>query len=61
MFLSEGRISYYTTIQGLDILRNMNFSGYVTFYQINTIFVNVLFFSLLTKSLCGPMKWIRGP
>jgi len=34
-FSSEGHITYYTTFQGSDILRNVVVSGYVTFYQIN--------------------------
>jgi len=43
-FLSEGHISYYTTVRGLDILRNAIVSGYVTFCQINNFFVNILFY-----------------
>jgi len=39
IFLGEDNISYCTTVRGLDILRNVIFSGYVTF-QINTFFVN---------------------
>jgi len=34
-FLSGGYISYYTTVRGSDILRNVTVSGYVTFYKIN--------------------------
>ena len=43
-FLSEGHISYYTTVRGPDILRNVVVSDYVTFYQINKSFANILFF-----------------
>ena len=42
-FLWEDNISYCTTVRGLDILRNVFFSGYVTF-QIITFFVNEIFF-----------------
>ena len=65
-FLSEGHISYYTTVQGPDILRNVIvsgiwycfrdmilFPGYDTFYQTNKIFVQYIIF-LLTK-------WLREP
>jgi len=38
-FLSEGRISFYITVQGSNILRNKVVSGYATFYQINKFFV----------------------
>jgi len=34
-FLSEGNISFHTTVRGPDFLRNVIVSGYVTFYQIN--------------------------
>jgi len=44
MFLSEGHISCYTTVGGSDILQNVIFSGYVTFYQIKKCLVNILFF-----------------
>jgi len=50
--LSEGYISYYTTVLGQDILRNVIVSRYVTSYQIDNLFVNI--FSLLKK-------WPRGP
>jgi len=40
-FLSE---SHYTTVRGLDILRNRIISGYVAFYEISELFVNTLFF-----------------
>jgi len=43
-FLGEDHISYCKTVRGPEILRNAIFSGYVTFYQINTSFVNILFF-----------------
>jgi len=38
-FLPEGHINYYTTVWGVDILRNVTVSVYVTFYQINTFSV----------------------
>jgi len=34
-FLSEGHISYHTTVWGPDSLCKAIVSGYVTFYQIN--------------------------
>jgi len=37
-FLTEGHISYYTTVRGPDIFCNVMISGYVTFYQINKIY-----------------------
>jgi len=43
-FLSEDHTNYYTTVRGPDILRNMIVSEYVAFYQINKLFVNMLFF-----------------
>jgi len=43
-FLVEDHISYSTTVREPDSLRNMIFSGYVTFYETNTFFVNILFF-----------------
>jgi len=39
-FFIRGHISYYTTVRGSDILRNVILSGYVTFYQIKKLFVN---------------------
>jgi len=42
-FFGEDNISYCTTVRRSDILRNV-FLGYVTFYQNNTFFVNILFF-----------------
>jgi len=41
-FLSEGYISYFTTVRVRDILRNVTVSGYVTFRQIIKFFVNIL-------------------
>ena len=55
LFLSESYKSYYTTIRGPDIIRNVTVSGCVTFYQISKCFVNVqYYFSLLTKFPRGP-------
>ena len=41
-FLSESHISYYTTVRGPDFLLNVIVLEYVTFYQINKFFVNIL-------------------
>ena len=43
-FLSKGHISYYTSVRGPDILRNVIVLGYLTLHQINKFFVNILFF-----------------
>ena len=51
--------SYCTTVRGPDILHNVIFSGYVTFYQINTIFVNILFFHCWQNVFCGRVKCLR--
>ena len=40
-FLSDGHISYCTAVRGPDIVGNVIVSCYVTFYQINNIFVDV--------------------
>jgi len=42
--LGEGHISYCTAVRRPDILRNVIFLRYVTFYQIKTFFLNILFF-----------------
>jgi len=52
-------MSFYTTLRGPDISRNVIISGYVTFYQHNKCFVKILF-SLLKKCRCGP-DLARGP
>jgi len=57
-FLGEDHISYCTTVRGTDILRNVIFSGYVSFYQINTFFVNISFFHYLKNVSCGRKKWL---
>jgi len=64
-FLSEVHITYYTTLQGPDILRNEIVSGYVAFYQINKCFVVYIIFiyiifALLTISLRGPDEMLCG-
>jgi len=41
-FCSEARISHCTTVRGPDVLCNVIFSWYVTFYQINKSFVNTV-------------------
>jgi len=50
-------ISYYTTVLGPDILRDVIISGYVTLFQINKFFfIYCIIFSLLTQCLCGRVK-----
>jgi len=49
-FLGEDHTSYFTPVRGPDISCNVIFSGYVVFCQINTIFVNILFF--ITGKVC---------
>jgi len=56
-FLGE-TISYCTTVPRPDILRNVIFSGYITFYQINTFFVNVLFLHYWKNVFCCRVKWL---
>jgi len=64
-FLGEEHISQSTTVRGPVILRNVIFSGYVTFYQINIFFVNT--FSLLARCVLRPsetasqVEFGRGP
>jgi len=58
-FLGEGQTSYCTTVREPDILHNVFFLGYVTFYQINTFFVNILFFHYWQNVFCGRVKWLR--
>ena len=62
-FLSEGHTSYYTTVRGPDMFRNVIVSGCVTFYQINKFFVYNIYinFSLSGKCLRGPDERLRGP
>jgi len=43
IILSEGHLSYYTTVRGPDVLRNVIGLGYLTFIQINKFFVNNFF------------------
>jgi len=38
-FLSGDHISYYTTVRGQGILRDVIVSGYITFHQIKKFFV----------------------
>jgi len=52
-FLSEGHLSHFTTVQGLDNLRNVIGSWYVTFYQINKFFVDVLVFHYWRNGFAG--------
>jgi len=39
--VTESHISYYTTVRGPEIVRNVIVSGYVPFYQINKCFGNI--------------------
>ena len=57
-FLEEDHISYCTTVREPDILRNVIFSTYVQFCQINTFFVNIFF--ITGKMFCGRVKWLPG-
>jgi len=52
-FFSEGHISYYTTVRGPDILRNAIVSEYVTLYQINKFFVNILYCFFITDKMAS--------
>jgi len=54
-FLGRDHITYCTTVRGPGILRHVIFSGCVTFYQVNTFFVNI-FFSLLAKCVLRPAE-----
>jgi len=47
-FLGEDHIIYSTT----DILRNVIFSGYVTFYEITTFFVNTVCYLFIIGKMC---------
>ena len=42
-----------------NILRTVNFSGYVTFYIISRFFVNILSFHYWQNMFCGRLKWLR--
>jgi len=57
-FFGRGHISYCTTVRGPDILCQVIFSGYVTFYQRNTFFVNT-FFHYWQNAFYGRAKWLR--
>ena len=57
--LGEDHIRYCTTARGLNILGNVLFSGYVTFYQINTFFANISFFHYRKNVFCGRVIWLR--
>jgi len=58
-FSSEVHISYHTKVRVPDILSNVFFSRYVTFYQTSKVFRKYTILSLLTKSLRGPDKMCR--
>jgi len=53
-------ISYCTTVREPDILRNVFFSGYVIFYQMNPFFVNILFFHYWQNVFCGRVNGFAG-
>jgi len=53
-FLEEDHISHCTTIREPHILCNVIFSGYVTFYQINTFYANIFF---IIGKMCFPAGW----
>jgi len=52
-FLSEGHISYCTTVRGPDILRNVIVPEDVTFHQINKFFVDTLLFHSCQNGFAG--------
>jgi len=54
-YVGEDHISYWTTVRGPDILRNVIFSGYAT----NIFFANILFFHYRQNVFCGRVKWLR--
>ena len=58
-FLYEGHTCYYIIVRGPDILHNVNVSRYVTFYQINKCFVDILIFQYWQKVFTGRMKRFR--
>jgi len=62
-FLEEGHINYCTTVRESDILHNVIImwflSEYVTFYQINTFFVNISCFHYWQNVFCRRVKWLR--
>jgi len=54
-FSGEDHTNYCTTVRGVDILRNVIFSEYITIYQINRFLGNSLYyFSLLAKCVLRP-------
>ena len=62
-FLFKGHISYYTTVRGPDILRNLIASGYVKLYMLNStksISYKYIFY-YCQNVFAGWMKWRRGP
>jgi len=59
-FLSEDHIIYYVTLRLPDMFPSEIVSGYVTFYQINKRFVNMLVF-ITDKMTLRQDKWLRGP
>jgi len=58
-FFGRDHISYYITVRGPDILRNVIFLGYVPFYPINAFFVNTLYFLYWQNVFCDRVKWLR--
>jgi len=66
--MSEGRLSYYTTVRGADILRNMTLTYRVKFYQNSTLFGNCIIFYYWRNvfvsrwnGFAGRMEWHCGP
>ena len=64
----RGHINYYTTVRGPNILGDVKVSGYVTFYQINKYFVDVVVFRYWqiilaagNHGFAGRMEWLRAP
>jgi len=56
--LSEDHSGYYTTVQGPDtsyvnVIQIV--LGYVTFYQINTFFINRLYYLFIIDKM--PLRW----
>ena len=59
IFLLEGHISYYTTVRGRDLLRNVIVSWFVTFYRINKFLVKILCFHYWQNGFAG-LIWPVG-
>ena len=53
--LSEGHISYCTTVRGADILRNVILSGYVTFHEINIF--SYIYYVFIIDKMSSRAEW----